>query len=536
MAILKNTVGHRPLIYHQDDLDCPVIANVDLLVIGGSQSGVAAAIACRRGMEYLGMDQPRILLVEQNNYLGGQSVTNMVSQWEIPAFRQNVGKWQIKGIGIEMVERIVELGGSDKLWEDLVDLQRQEDAEWPSLGQDRKIHGEEALNIEAIKFALMDMCIDDGIELLLDARVVAPIETTVNHDVDITSGLARLPGSILPEHVRSCAGGAIAEHFSGRGAILSKITIDASSNGLMCWWLAGKHGCTVDPPKHRGLTQSYVWIGGINMDEFLSWVRTLSDDVFEMYPSDPDQMQAHVDTGRLIWFKSKGMNKPREVFEAAEKQEGEQLDVLFKAGFTPVGFYMKWVGNYPGHGVFAVDGPYYREDSLDGATWTSEHVRNLYGSWGLFRIIRHMPGFEHAYLAKTCERMGLRTTRVPLGLYKIKGDDLKTNQEHPDAIGVADWHDRTDEGDTGKWGYHVPLRALIPREIDGLLYCGRAVSFDHGAMNAHRGIGTTIVCGQGAGVGAAVTLAMKTQPRFVDREKVQEILKHQQVVLDIPHL
>ena len=157
---ISEPVGYRPPLFTRETIDCPIIAEVDALIIGGSQSGVAAAISCARALQSLNYKTqinraPRILLVEQNNYLGGQSVTNMVTQWEIPAFRQNVGKWQIKGIGIEMIERIVALGGSDKLWEDLVSLNRTDTAPWPHLGSDHHLCGEEALNIEAIKLAFL---------------------------------------------------------------------------------------------------------------------------------------------------------------------------------------------------------------------------------------------------------------------------------------------------------------------------------------------------------------------------------------------
>lgn len=528
------TAGHRPPVHDAGALDCPVIAEVDVLVIGGSQSGVAAAVSCARALRTLdaenGRQEPRsVMLVEQNTYLGGQSVTNMVTQWEIPAFRQNVGKWQIKGIGIEMVEHIVRLGGSDRLWEDLVALQRVDNATWPFLGKDETLCGEEALNLEAIKLALLELCDEAGIELLLDTRAVAAIGAPVDRPADPRAGLAALPGSNVPGRILARAGGAIVEHYGGRGAILARHVIDASANAIMSWWLGGDEGCIVNPPRKRGLTQSYVWIGGVDMDELVNWALALPPGTLEMYPSDPDQLRKHVDTGRLVWFKG----QPPGVFEAAEAA-GEDLDVLFKGGFTPVGFYFKWVGNHPRHGVFAVDGPYYREDSLDGQVWTSEHLRNLYGSWGLFRIMRHIPGFEHAHLARTCERMGLRTTRVPIGLYTITGADLAAHREQPDAIGVGDWHDRSEKGQEGTWGYHVPLRALVSRSIDGLAFCARAVSFDAGAMNAHRGIGTTIVCGQGAGAGIAVALASGVEPRHVNHEKVKEILKDQGVVLEIP--
>ncbi|MHA1683370.1 MAG: FAD-dependent oxidoreductase [Promethearchaeota archaeon] len=531
-SILKNTVGYRPKVYTTTDLDCPVIANVDVVVVGGSQSGVAAAISCARAAKQLGKDAPKILLVEQNTYLGGQSVTNMVTQWEIPAFRQNVGKWQIRGIGLEMVGRIVSFGGSDKLWEDLVSLNGQDGVEWPFLGNDRFLCGEESLNVEAIKIALQEMCLDEGIELLLDTRAVAAIETKTPPEALSNEGLGALPGSKPATKVLKQAAGTIVEYNTGRGAIIASQVIDATANGTFCWWLGGEAGCTVNPAKNRGLTQSYIWIGGVNMDEFIDWVLSLPDSVFETYPDNKEQIQKHVETGRLVWFKSRGIGKPEEVFNEAD--EVEDLDILFKANFVVGGFYMKWVGNYPGHGVFALDGPYYREDSLDGKIWTSEHIRNLYGSWGMFRIFRHIPGCKHAYIARTCERMGLRTTRVPKGIYTITGKDLADHAEKVDAIGVGDWHDRSHLGEEGVWGYHVPLRALIPNVIDGLTFCARAVSFDPAAMNAHRGIGTTIVCGQGAGVASAVAFANGIQPRQVNPMTVQKLLRMQDVVLEIP--
>ena len=513
-----------------------------MLVIGGSQSGVAAAISCMRALKSLGYkenDTPKVMIVEQNNYLGGQSVTSMVSQWEIPAYRMNSGKWQIKGIAIEMIERIVKMGGSDKLWEDLLSLNQKEDVEWSFLGPDHHLCGEEALNLEAIKLALLEMCQEANIDIMFDTRAVAPIEdislNKISQDRSLEikqDKLSELPRSEPKKNVISCTNGIIVEYYSGRGAILSKQIIDASANGLIPWWLGGEEACTINPPKKRGLVQSYVWIGGINLPKFIDWALKLPDGIFEIYPNNKEQLRKHAETGRLIWFKSKKLGEPAEVFDSAD--DLEDLDVLFKSEWPVAGFYLKWVGLYPGHGMFALDGPYYREDSLDANIWTDMHIKNLYGSWGLYRVIRHMPGFENSFIARNCERMGLRTTRVPNGIYKTTGDDLKNNAEHADAIGVGDWHDRTLEGDSGKWGYHIPLRALVSQSIDGLTFCARAVSFANSAMNAHRGIGTTIVCGQGAGVGTAVALASGTQPRNVDIKLVQKILKEQNVVLKRP--
>ncbi len=343
--------------------------------------------------------------------------------------------------------------------------------------------------------------------------------------------------------------GVIVEHARGKGAILAPIIIDASSNADLSWWLGGEpgnepdresalgnwgnRGCRIRPKNHRGLSQSYVWLDGVNMEVWTAWVLEHMEEYkpyFDFYPEDADQFRDHATSGRLVFIKSKktAAGQPREMWDAAEDQE--DLSCILKSGSPFVGFYAKWCGNYPGHGLFCLDGPYYRWETLDGAIWSDIHTRNLHGSWGILRVLRHMPGWENAFIARNVDRMGLRTTRIPNGIYRISANDLKQHTEQPDAVGVGNWHDNTHVSDRerpGAWGYHVPLQSLISNAIDGLLFCSRAVSFDDPAMNAHRVIGTTLVCGQGAGVAAAVCVLDNVLPRFVNYEKVQEILRDQ---------
>ena len=75
-------IGYRPHIYTPDTLDCPVIAQVDVVIVGGSQSGVAAAVSGARALAKMEKDKSTkhsVLLIEQNTYLGGQSVAHDIS-------------------------------------------------------------------------------------------------------------------------------------------------------------------------------------------------------------------------------------------------------------------------------------------------------------------------------------------------------------------------------------------------------------------------------------------------------------------------
>lgn len=63
----------------------PVLREVDILVIGGSQAGVAAAVAAKRANK-----AASVMLVEQNGFLGGQAVGCMVVHWEFQIGRAHV--------------------------------------------------------------------------------------------------------------------------------------------------------------------------------------------------------------------------------------------------------------------------------------------------------------------------------------------------------------------------------------------------------------------------------------------------------------
>jgi len=64
--------------------------------------------------------------------------------------------------------------------------------------------------------------------------------------------------------------------------------------------------------------------------------------------------------------------------------------------------------------------------------------------------------------------------------------------------------------------YHIPLRALIAKDVGGLMMAGRCISGDFIAHASYRVTGNSVATGEAAGVVAAIAAASKRQPHEVE--------------------
>ena len=72
--------------------------------------------------------------------------------------------------------------------------------------------------------------------------------------------------------------------------------------------------------------------------------------------------------------------------------------------------------------------------------------------------------------------------------------------------------------------YDIPLRALIARDVDGLMMAGRCISGDFIAHASYRVTGNAVAMGEAAGATAAVAARTKTAPHDVPWSEVRPIL------------
>ena len=75
--------------------------------------------------------------------------------------------------------------------------------------------------------------------------------------------------------------------------------------------------------------------------------------------------------------------------------------------------------------------------------------------------------------------------------------------------------------------YDIPLRSLIPRNVDPLLVAGRCISGTHEAHSSYRVMPTAMATGQAAGVSAALAARAGKSPREIPAEAVRRELMRQ---------
>ncbi|AZG08482.1 FAD-dependent oxidoreductase [Pigmentiphaga sp. H8] len=168
-------------------------------------------------------------------------------------------------------------------------------------------------------------------------------------------------------------------------------------------------------------------------------------------------------------------------------------------------------------------------DARDASRAEQEGRRQIASIVGFLR--REIPGFEHAVLADVAERVGVRETRRIEGRYTLSEEDIMQARGFEDAIALgAGPMDRHQPGGTGirlyapPQPFEIPLRALLPVDVEGLLVCGRTLSATREAMAGARHMATSMAMGQAVGTLGAIAAASGRRPSDVPASEVQQRL------------
>jgi hypothetical protein len=149
---------------------------------------------------------------------------------------------------------------------------------------------------------------------------------------------------------------------------------------------------------------------------------------------------------------------------------------------------------------------------------------------------KYVPGFEDTYVLQTGVTVGVRETRRITGNYILTGNDVLNASRFDDAIARSsypvDVHNPKGKGTTltplppGE-SYDIPLRCLLPKNLDNILVAGRCISGDHVAHSSYRVMPVSMATGQAAGVCAALASLNKTDTSRTDPSDIMKELLRQ---------
>jgi hypothetical protein len=138
------------------------------------------------------------------------------------------------------------------------------------------------------------------------------------------------------------------------------------------------------------------------------------------------------------------------------------------------------------------------------------------------------PGWGGVRIVATGAQIGVREGRRIHGRYTVTVDDLLAGRTHDDAVcrvtfGIdvhstdpAATKDFDPANRTRTQPYDIPLRALIAKDVDGLLMAGRCISGDFLAHSSYRVTGNAVAMGEAAGETAARAAQANVAPHEVD--------------------
>ena len=179
-----------------------------------------------------------------------------------------------------------------------------------------------------------------------------------------------------------------------------------------------------------------------------------------------------------------------------------------------------------------------RPDDADALTAATVRVRKEI--FDITRGLRKLGGVrENLRVVTTAEQIGVRDGKRIHDRYVVTKSDLEKGARHDDSVARVtfgvDIHARAkkaNEKETiGRGGvkkmipYDIPLRALIAKDVDGLMMAGRCISGDFVSHASDRVTGNAVAMGEAAGAAAAVAAAQNIQPHEVEWTDVEEKLK-----------
>ena len=497
----------------EPQMTTPVILEADVVVVGGGPAGVTAAVGATR----VGANA---VIIERDGWLGGQAGDVFtISPWQF--IDENLD-WVVGGITREIFLRTVELGGCDYLWQTVPgQIPPPEGAEKPfevigngSAGR-HKIEGilrwrDAAVEPQSLRFALHQFCDEAGVKLLLDSTM---------------SGVMMEGNRIV---------GVLIEFRGQRFGVKAKVVVDATGHGDVAARAGAPYANYHDLDGVYAGTSNYLGQGGyagahsrvcnVNIGETLAYMREHPDQWLAAgrWEKDPpkvpiDQVEEMVRLGNCV-----NLSGFQQLRWKAVQENPEYRVVGRKHLDSPEG-HLAFIYQVNGL-VIQWSRSRKQIDLLDPLSFSEIEADIRRVHWLTHRLYReYMPGFQNSRFLYSPPHVSSAFGRCVGVEYTLTMDDLVEGTHFDDIVGRVIGHDW--DVVSKHRGFEIPYRALLPKEVDGLLVTGKSVTnFVH--------CGATVACtGHAAGVAAGLAATANQTPREIGIGPLQKALVDQDAVL-----
>lgn len=450
---------------HESARETSAVEYSDVVVCGGGPAGIAAAVAAARS-------GARTSLLEVHGCLGGVWTAGALS-WILEADK--------KGILSELTHIL------DRREARALDTRR-------SFGYD----------VEVMKQVLDDLALDSGVRVQLHTRVVAALTDSANRVTHV-----------------------ITESKSGRQAWPAEIFVDATGDGDV----AAQAGCGYDyGHPASGLAQPMTLMGLLT----------------GIHVNDVDEFVAGGIAPRSQMPRSTSISRYKRAKDHLMQEFGR---ASVAPSYTAPALWCIY------EDLFALMANHeYNVSAMDAEAITQATMNARSELHGIVTALRSLGGrWQNVRLVATGAQIGVREGRRIHGRYSVNVDDLRRGAHHDDAVchveSGADVHALSrDEGGylsratdvlqdpsvaTNEVApvrpYDIPLRALVARDVDGLLLAGRCISGDFLAHASYRVTGNAVAMGQAAGAVAALSAESGLLPHdiaWVDAKRAIDRVVH----------
>lgn len=185
----------------------------------------------------------------------------------------------------------------------------------------------------------------------------------------------------------------------------------------------------------------------------------------------------------------------------------EKLNAAYEAAGKQIPFKVPYLIPVPNTHFGVVQFTHmYEYDPLDASAITAATMEGRQQLIDAFEYLTtYDEDFSDLELITSSSVLGVRESRRIVGEYTVSADDILSGARFDDAVAYvtfgADLHTKSNKAQHcfAVKPYHIPMRALIPKDYRGIVVAGRCISGTREAMASYRVTGNCAQMGENAG-------------------------------------